>query len=262
MKHLIQAQWYQLLHTRVYYMVFITFLALAALIGAADFLNGPDNLDEGQLMTASDFATRMSMVSFLAMGGMGFFGTFLCAGDFADRTANYELTSGRLRFQSFLARCIVTVIVNVLFGLLMLTVSLLTSTVLCGWGDSLPGSAVVSRILLCVFPFFRFSCFTVMLAYLIKRPGIAFLGCYGAISAVSLLQSLKKGTHAILTSDTLNELLHYSEWHTFGLARDADVIYSPELEGTVLVSAVILSLVFGMAYLAVGFFYFHGDDLE
>ena len=49
MKDLIKAQIYQILRTRVYFWVLVFCLAIAALFGSSEFLNGVDSLDEGQL---------------------------------------------------------------------------------------------------------------------------------------------------------------------------------------------------------------------
>ena len=261
MKNLIKAQLYQIAHTRVYYLVLITFILLAVMFGAIDYLNGADALEEGQLLSASDLATRMDVVTILSVMGMALFASFICADDHYDKTANYEILSGGMRKQSFFARAFVSIVICIVFSISLECVSLITATLLTGWGDSVPVSAVVSRILLTAFPYFRLACLFVMLSYFIKRPGITFLAVYGLIQGFSMIPSNDR-TGVLFSVTTLGNIMHYDEWHVFGLECDAQFIYQTQLDGGFAARCIIVSLLMGIAYLAIGYSYFHKDDLE
>ena len=261
MKGLIKAQIYQLLRTRVYYMVMLFFLAMGILFGSVEYMNGPDELEEWQQLTASDFATRMQMIPTLSVMGMAFFAAFMCADDFNDKTLDHELLSGRRRTQVYFSRAIISVTVCVIFSLLMFAVSLVSCTLLEGWGDSIPVSAAVTRILLTVFPMFRISCFFCMIAYFIKRPGIVFLTIYGLINAIGLLNINSDHTYVLTGLNTATQLLHYDEWHVFGLESGVNMIYLTQLDPAFLVRSIIVSLAAGAVYLMIGYCYFRRDDL-
>ncbi len=262
MKDLIRAQMYQILRTRVYFWVFIACLALAVLFGVSEYLNGADDLDEGMLLTASDFFTRCGMIATLFLGFSGFFVSFFTGDDFKDKTANYELMSGRLRKQSFFARVTVTVVFNILLGSLMMVLPLTLYSLLTGWGNSIPVSAAVTRILLMAFPFFRQICFYILLTYIIKRPGYAFLACYGYMCILTLLPAQADPTGTVLAFTSIQNLLHFDYWATFGLERDAQVIYDPNIDTALAVRIIISSLAAGAAYLWAAYSYFHKDDIE
>ncbi|MBQ8967789.1 hypothetical protein [Ruminococcus sp.] len=262
MKNLIKAQIYQITHTRVYLWVFIMAVIIASIFGFSEYLNGADSLNEGELLTASDYFTRYDMLPVLAMEFMSFFSCFIAAEDFGDKTANYELMSGRLRSQSFLARVITIILANTLLGLFMMTLPLLIYTAITGWGDSVTVATAAQRILLMVFPFFRISCFFTLAAFIIRRPGIAFIACYGAMNLPLLLPVNNESTGVMLTLSTSRKLLHFDYWATFGLERDAQAIYDQGLDSAFVIRCIIVSLAVGAAYIGLAYSYFHKDDIE
>ena len=262
MKDLIKAQLYQISRTRVYYLVAVFLIAMAALFGAVEYMNGADELEEGQLLTASDFFTRMTITPTMALMGMTFLGAFICGDDFFDKTMNYELTSGRLRKQAFLSRVIVTLMMCTAFGLLMMITTIMTADILNGWGSSIPVSAAVTRTLLCIFPFIRYSCFVIMLSYIIKRPGFTFLACYGILNGITLVTPKDPFSYNVISLNTISEFMHFKYYCTFGLARDAAVVYTPEIQTSAAVSGIVVSLAFSALYLLTAYSYFHKDDIE
>ena len=262
MKNLIKVQLYQISRTRVYYLVFFTMMLLAMLFGAVEWLNGTDNLEEWQQLTASDLATRMDTVVTLAMMGIGFFAAFFCADDFGDKTINHEIMSGRLRKQAYFARASVTIVLCTVFGLLMIFTTLGVSAFLTGWGDSVPFSAVAARFLLLTFPLIRLTCLFVMIAYFFKRTGISFLAYYGLIALVGILKAADDDSGVLTLFSTINTLLKYKEWHIFGLESPVEIVYTPMPESGFIVRCIFVSLAVGAIYLMIGYNYFHGDDLE
>ncbi|SFC17550.1 hypothetical protein [Ruminococcus albus] len=262
MKNLIKAQLYQISRTRVYYLVFAAMMLLSALFGAVEYLNGSDSLEEWQKLTASDFATRIDTIVTLSIMGMTFFAAYFCADDFSDKTANYEMMSGRLRKQAYFARASVLIVLCTLFGLIMVFTSLGVSYILNGWGDSVPFSAVAIRILLLTFPFIRLSCLYVMIAFFIKRPGLSFLAFYGLMSVVSILKSAADDSGVLTAFSSIGKLMKYKEWHIFGLESGVEVVYTPMPEAGFIVRCIIVSLAVGALYLVIGYNFFHGDDLE
>lgn len=263
MKDLIKAQLYQMSKMRAYRCVFVFFTALSVLFGSVEFLNGADALEEGQLLTASDYATRMGSVPTFAILAISFFTAFICADDLTDKTCNYEMMSGRRRKQAYLARAVVSVVTGVLMGLLMMTLSLAASTVLLGWGDTIPVSAAVTRILLMAFPFFRISCLCVLMSYILKKPALVIVGSYVImIMLVLVFDTSAGGTGALMSISNLMMLCQYDSWVVFGLDSGAHYVYEPALGAANILMTIGASLGFGAGYLALGYSYFHGDDLE
>lgn len=263
MKDLIKAQLYQISKTRVYLWVFLFFIGMSVLFGSVEYMNGESYLEEGQLLTASSFATRMGLIPTLAFMGMGFFTAFICLDDFSDKTCNHEITSGRMRKQAYFARAIISVTASVIFGLLMVAVTLITSTVLVGWGDSISVSTAVTRILLLVFPFFRISCFFVLLSYILKKPAVVAVTVYAMMMTLGIISEDAADPASVLTAfSNIAMLNQYDAWYTFGLESGANAIYEPSIGAAKIILTIIVSLAAGGAYLALGYSYFHGDDLE
>lgn len=264
MKNLIKAQLYQISKTRMYLWVFLFFSAMSALLGASEYMNGEDYLEDGMLLTASDFATRMGMVPTLTIMAIAFFTAFVCADDFSDKTCNYEMMSGRMRGQTYIARAAVSVTMSVLIGVFMVALSLGVCTLLEGWGDTIPVSAAVTRILLLVFPFFRFSCFFVLLSYILKKPIFVVVAAYGLFSLLAIIvEAGGSNLMSVLTAyGNMGMLLQYDFWYTFGMDSSAHFVYEPALGAVKIISTIVASLAFGAAYLGVAYCYFHGDDLE
>lgn len=263
MKNLIKAQLYQICRTRVYLWLFVVFVGMAIFVGSAEYLSGKDFLEEGQQLTASDYATRMGGSNIFVVIGMAFFTGFICANDFSDKTCNYELMSGRMRWQSYLARAAVSVIVSVLFGMLLLAVALITSTLLNGWGNSITVGTVVGRILLMAFPFFRLSCLFVLLSYVLKRPIFVAAVGYGMLSVFAMLSETSTITTEVITAFTnISMLSQYDMWISYGLESGTYIVYDATLGAMKVFQTIAVSLVAGGFYLALGYGYFHGDDLE
>lgn len=263
MKDLIKAQLYQISKTKVFMWVFVFFTALSGLLGAVDFLNGADGLEEGQLLTASDFATRMGTTPIFAIMGMSLFTGLICADDFSDKTCNYEIISGRMRKQTYFARAIVSIGVSVLFGLFTMSVSLIVSTLLTGWGDSITVGAAITRIALIAFPYFRLSCLFVLLAYIFKKPVLLLILTYLMLGALNILSANAPEQASVLTAlSNISMLLQYDTWVTFGLDSGANFMYESSLAAEKIVQTIAASLGAGALYLGIGYSYFHGDDLE
>lgn len=263
MKSLIKAQLYQISKTRVYLWIFLFFTGMSVLFGAVEYMNGEGFLEEGQVLTASSFATRMGLIPTLAFMGMAFFTAFICLDDFSDKTCNHEITSGRMRKQAYFARAIISVTASVIFGLFMMAVTLITSTVLVGWGDSISVSTAVMRILLLAFPFFRISCFFVLLSYILKKPAVVAVTVYAMMMALGTISENAANNLSVLTAfSNINMLCQYDMWVTFGIDTGANFIYEPSLGAAKILLTVIVSLAAGGAYLMLGYSYFHGDDLE
>lgn len=263
MKNLIKAQLYQISKTKVYRWVFIFFVGLSVLFGSVEYLNGANMLEDGQLLTASDYATRMGMMPTMAIWCIAFFTGFICTDDFGDKTCNYEVMSGRMRRQAYLARAIVAVAVSVIVSELLVIVSLGTATILTGWGDSITvGTAALRAALLC-FPYIRLSCLFVLLSYIIKKPAALLVVAYAMPAAIMMITENSPNTMTVLTSVTnIAMLTHYDMWYTFGLDSGAHYVYEPVLGAGNIFLTIAASLVAAAAYLAVGYSYFHGDDLE
>ena len=69
-------------------------------------------------------------------------------------------------------------------------------------------------------------------------------------------------TGVLCAVNTVNKLMHYDEWHIFGLESGVEMMYLTQLDTAFVIRCIVVSLLAGAAYLAVGYCYFKKDDLS
>ena len=257
---IMRSQVYQLVRTRNLRAVVLGLLALAVFFGASD------KIQEGNGTTACLYFVQMlSMIMSLSMFGVATFTGFVCADDFTDKTANNELTSGRLRSESFIARAIVSVIGSVLLGLMMVLALLVTCFLIYPRGYELTNAAIVQRVLLMIPVFIRLSCFYVLVSYIVKKP-IAVVGiCYAMICVLGLILGMSGGGESsrLLTGfGSFQIVCYFEEWHTYGLNTDVYYVYEQFVDGGTAAALTAVSLAAGAVYLLLGYSFFHRDDIQ
>lgn len=261
MKNIIKAQLYQISKMRVLRLVALGGASLCILIGLVEKLNGADALDEGYLMTASDYCTRCRGNTIFVVLFMSIVTAFICADDFADKTANHEILSGTLRWQSYFARAGLAVVISTLFGQLMIAASVVTYTLACGWGDTITVGTALARLLLTALPFMRLNCFFVLAAFIFKKTFWVPILAFVAQTVCGLLKV--GGRSSYLTSiGTLNRVLHFEKWYTFGLRNGSRIIYEHAPDSRTVMLTIVSSIFFVVLYLAIGCSLYHGDDLN
>ena len=257
---IMKSQMYQLVRSRNLKAVLLGVLAMTVFFGASDCIA------EGKGTTACGFFIMMlpmvlNIVNFMIAIITG----MVCADDFTDKTANYELTSGRLRSESFAARTIVSVVFSVLASLFMVAALLVTCLLLYPRGYELTNAAIAQRVLLLIPVFIRFSCFYVLISYIVKKP-IAVVGiCYAIICVLGIILGMTGGgeTNRMLTAFGSFQLVcHFEEWHTYGLNTDAYYVYEQFVGSGTAAALVVVSLAVSAVYLLLGYSYFHRDDIQ
>ena len=101
-----------------------------------------------------------------------------------------------------------------------------------------------------------------MIAYFIKRPGIAFLADYMIFAVASLIKGADDDSGVLTVFSTVGTLMRYKEWHIFGLESGVEMVYTPMPEAGFIIRCILISLVVGALYLVIGYNFFHSDDLE
>ena len=261
--NIMRSQMYQLVRNRSLRAVLLGVIAVSVFFGAADHIAGGTKNN-----TYDNIVLMLSMIVNLSMFTIAIVTGIVCADDFTDKTANYELTSGRLRSESYAARAIVSVIISVLSALLMVFALIITSFVLYPRGCSLTNAALAQRVLLLIPVYIRISCFYVFLSYIFKRP-IAVVGiCYAMITVLSIMMGMGgEGETAVEGSvltgmGSFKMICSFNEWYAYGLNTSTYHVYEPYVESGTAVQLVAVSLAAGALYLLLGYSFFHRDDIQ
>lgn len=262
MKNIIKAQLYQISKMRVLLLVLMGALGFAFLFGVVERLNGANSLSEGQLMTASDYCTRAGAITTFILIFMSIFTAFICADDFGDKTANYEILTGTLRWKSFFARAILAVVFSTLLGLVMIVTDIVTYTAVCGWGNSIPVSAALKRLALTAFPLARLNCLFVLMAFICKKTFLVPVLEFSMNIICGFLNTGASGSVFLTSQGTLQKLFSFDAYCNFGLANGTRIIYEPYLDTRTVIMSIAASVFFSALYLAVGCSLYHRDDLD
>ena len=140
-----------------------------------------------------------------------------------------------------------------------------------GWGNTIPLSNALLRLLLTLLPLLRMSALAVMVTFISKHRTpvvmLAMLICSFTIMPLDsvnlpLISDLVKNPF-ILSAVNYSNLMTVDSWYVYGCAEfKMHYIYYPELSGTLIAGTVIVSLVMTAVYLLLGYHFFHVDDMN
>lgn len=255
MKNIIRSQLYQMVRQRNLRAVFIGFTALSVMYALTGFAN---NSPSG----SHTVAQTLSMVAITALMLISIFTAYICADDFTDKTANYDVMSGTLRRDVYFGRAILAVAVSVIVGLAHLLTLVISAALMQDWGYQLSIGAVMFRIFLMMFVFIRMSCFFVLLSYIFKKPMTVIALNFAMMSGFSVLSGFSEGSLMATGIGSLTYVCSFDTWVAFGLNSGNYYVFEPAIPAGTIISLIVTSLIFAAIYLFVGYKFFHLDDLE
>lgn len=257
MKKIIKSQFYQFFLELIPCVSFICIVALSIWLAIAE--NSFGEPITGDVYYA-DFLIQGTMLPlfFIAIAI-----PILCGGDFLDKTSNYELMSGHLRWESYFGRVIPCIVIGVLGWLIISVAPIIVLTIMNGWGGKIAVSAVIGRYALTLLPLIRFICEIIFLTFVIKNPYIIMALSYVMIMVMSIMAP--KG-NPFLTG--LSNVLHFSwidSWVTYGLGSldgSTNYIYEASIPPSDIINTVVFSVIISAAVLYLGYVFFKKDDME
>ena len=259
MKNIMKAQLYQLVRQRNLRSACLGFFALAVFFGIVPKLNNED-ITAGEYFAGEVMPTCCMMAQFLA----AIMTAYICADDFGDKTANYELLSGTLRRDAFFGKAIPSIIISTAAFFAFILVTMLTDMISYGWGNAISPATVLFRAFLMLFSVIRLNCFYIFISFLTKRliavPAISYIH----LSAVSLLSMFGGAKSTVLLgSASLNRICAFDSWYTFGLDDDnIHIVYETALTSEETAEFIIVPIIFSAVYLILGYVFFRSDDIE
>ena len=169
----------------------------------------------------------------------------VCAGDFKDKTSNYEIMSGSLRAEAYFGRIVVSVVLSVIMCAVSMALSPIIVTAVYGWGTSVTVESFV-----------------------IKSSAAVMAVHMGGIILVTTIINMTGGmgglTEGFFAPFDFMKVVSYSSYSTYGLNNEDLVwmLFRNELPSRLLAPLAALSLLFSAAYIIIGYHYYDKDDLS
>jgi ABC-type transport system involved in multi-copper enzyme maturation permease subunit len=265
MKNVIKAQLYQLRKNRTLILGVVGINVICLTFAIMFALN--NNIEYIEISGSSFAANLMSVTGTFATFIPPVIASMVCAGDFPDRTASNEISSGTVRKDAYFGRALLSIMLSMLLSLFTVAFPIIVISAVYGWGDTVPLWSVNERLLAALLPIFKSTCFCVMISFIIKKPAAiilayAFLGKAILSSLVEL--GSRRLTDGLYSSFDIMNLLQYKSYMTYGLNDDKYVwqVYTNTLDGNMVAKIALWSVLMGIAFLYAGYYYHKKDDLN
>lgn len=263
MLNVIKSQLYQFRKERISKFLFFGLMAMFILIPFIAIIQS--DVSSSAMTDATGggyFATNLRFCIFMPLVYIAAVVAQICGQDFVDKTANYELMSGRRRYQSYFGRVIPSVIIGTIGWFIIAVTPVITVTIIRGWGDKISVWEVVIRYALMLFPAIRVACEFVFFTFLIKNPYIV-MGLGYLYSMVSIYAEMLPSDGFIFLGSTNIILLSMIDvWTTYGLEGKVNFIYDAALSSSDVIGTIVVSVVVSAAALLLGYVFFKNDDMN
>lgn len=258
MRDIIKSQLYQLKKNK---LAAIVFIGLAAVLTAMVFmlvgLNDDKSLNAGCYYFAfylSVTNTCSMMFSVVAVGEM-------CAGDFTDKTANYELMSGHTRKEVYFGRVIPCLAVGTLGSFFLVLLPLIITTAVYGWGTKLSAGAAALRLGLMLFPIIRIVCEFIFITFVVKNP-YAVMGIGYLTLMLGQSDPLLQSDSVLLGVTNIGFLSRVDSYYVYGLNGEVHFIFDGSLGLSEIIGTIAASVIVGGLAIYMGYVFFGKDDLN
>lgn len=264
MKNIIKSQFYVL---RKHKLIFITAFLLIALWASISFMvwdmnNYPANDSQYHTYGSEFFAITLSMIAPFSLVFIFTAVPIMAGSDFSDKTTNYELMTGHMRWEIYFGRLIPCIIVGVVGWVIIVSSGFALITILAGgWGDKIPLSQAILRIAIMCLPVIRIICEMFVVTIIIKKPFFSVLLGWMVFILTNVVMQYKGA--AWFGISEIYALTYIDSWVTYGISDESsNFLYDATLPVNDIVITVIFSIVITAATLALGYYFFKKDDLN
>lgn len=191
----------------------------------------------------------------------------ICGWDAVDKTMNYEILAGHSRAEVYFGRVVMSVIWGLGSGIAMLVLPVLGITMMSGWGDNMNLADAAARCVLFLFPMLRLICEFAMLAFLLRNCYKAMLAgwVFFAVSMIGIMV-YEELTDRILTVQlvitNMREVIGFSNYKLEYIGGEDIPVYVALADTSLVMNTVLVSLLAGGAFLAVGYAVFKKQDMS
>ncbi len=257
MRNIIKAQLYQLRFNKLTWFVFIGVILIG--IARALFEIQFSALWE-ETLRGCDYAAQN--ISIDVMCGQFFLvvcAAQMCGADFNDKTTNYELMAGHMRWQVYFGRVIPCIVMSVVGYLVVICVPTLLVTAVCGWGTQMSAADMVFRLFMISFPVMRYACELSLVCFISKNQFVV-MGAGYLMFMMGIIPQLTESSSVFLAITNLNKLCSIEAWTSFGLSGDIYYVYEAELSTPTIVGTIAVSTLVSACCVLLGYVFFKNDD--
>lgn len=189
------------------------------------------------------------------------------AWDMTDKTINYEVMTGYSRTKVYFSRVIVSVIWSVGVTMLLLLGVIGFFTLLNGWGNQMDAANTMKRMLLVVFPMFRFACEVMLLTILLKNCYVSMVIIFvlneASIVITLILEDFFGKTKGLgLAMMNCMELADFTNYKFVYINGEDVAVYETAIESSYVLSTIGVSLLAGAICLIIGYVVFKKRDMD
>lgn len=222
--------------------------------------------------TMSEFAaSNMQILSILAGMFLVVNTGWICAADFNDKTANYELMTGHTRFEIYSARVIMSIITGVSAYYFMLVLPVAAGCFIWKWGSCVSVGDMTFRWFMLLFPVVRIICETAFMAFVVRKLVAVLVSgffVYQALTVIPISNEMKH-TSCILATSNLIKLTTVEKWTTYGLGANQSLgnykvwlTYDTMLSSGYILTTILVSVIAAALFIFLGYTFFRYDDIQ
>lgn len=256
MRNLIKAQIYQIIRSRLIYIIFASTMVLQLI----------EVLGNAWSDTVDQFIVNDSIIFYSLAAMAGVMVAVLCVGgDFLDKTFNYEILNGHTRLEIFTAKSIVAIIAGGVTYLIDLLVPFFISVAVWGFGTKVAVGEVAIRFALSLFVEIRFICIFIGATYVIKLFYIPLaISLFYFLTGYEFIALFKNTQSYLLGITCMNRLSNYTSWMTYTIGNEIKYIYvyGVHIQGSEAAAIIMSSLGIALVAFILGYFFFKKDDLH
>lgn len=265
MFNIMKAQQYQIRRDNTTYYYVIGGLAIG--IFAVFFIISDSGTSK---LTGSMFFSSMAYGYIILLNVIAMlFTSRICGWDMQDKTMNYEVLNGAKRSQIFFGRSFLSFIWTFAVTYASMLLTLFAVTLIGGWGNTLPLSAAIFRIVLLAFPLFRLVALYTLLSFLCLngRPVIVIGFILQQVELLMMmlgeeLHFSAKAFDYLFSILCINRLTDVGNL-TLGYIDGKDVmVIKDTLTMTDSLTCAAVCLAVGLAYLLIGNAVFRKRDMK
>ncbi len=269
MKNIIKSQFYQYSKNRLLKIIFVIFCLFIAAITLFikleldvnnESIADPDNIT----IITGDYCFTMIFPMYFVFSLL-FLMIVTCtlfSEDFKDKTENYEILSGHLRSHLYFGRVIPTMITAVLSWAVLAYTPITVMTIINGWGTDLPFSETLLRLVLLIFPIIRIMSDLILVTTITRNSIISMSLGYISLILVSNINFTDSFTTLFNGLSNIFTLLSCDVMTTYGLTTDVRIIYDISTSPVEIWGTIIISLLFSVAEIWIGYIFFKKEDIN
>lgn len=259
MKNIMKSQLYQLKKSSLVRIVFFCVLIMQMILvmGEMDFFTS--NITAGTYV-----ALNGNVLIFVSLMFALVFTGETCGADFLDKTSNYELMGGHLRKEVYFGKAFLSLGIGTLGTLILNAVPIVFAVSVAGWGSEVEVFDIILRYFLSVFPILRLICEFIFISYVVKNSYVVMAaGVVISLAGSGWTEFFPNGCAKFSSLGTLCGLFDLPRWETYTLVGEKDIIvYDAALSAADVAGTVFWSVLFGVAFLLLGYWYFKKDDMN